>query len=209
MNYFGQKSLSSTLKTLFKILFYISIVVSLLSIVVFLIIYFMDPRAKNILWSFTINGLILSMNNFLGNYHYFILFLNYLLMIPLIWIFKKMCVFFGFLSENIIFTTENFQILKSTGFILLITGLLKSFVNFLSVNGFFNYIQQSRQSLNLRLSFSDPWNFMVKTFDFGNYSIGYSLASEMGIIITGLSIIFFANLFKQALLIKEENDFTI
>lgn len=92
---------------------------------------------------------------------------------------------------------------------ILVIGVLKSIVNFLSVNGFFNFIQQGSQSLHIRLSVMDPWNFMIKTFDFGNYSIGYSLISEMGLIMTGLAILFFAHLFKQALLIKEENDLTI
>jgi len=181
----------------------------ILSVILFFILTNIDAIKTGSIWSFTFNGVHLGGETLPGKHISLIFFLNYLLLIPLVFIFKRMWFFFSSLSEGKIFTPQNFQALRFTGLLIAITGFLKSIVNYVTINGFFSNIPQRDKSLVLRLSFSDPWNFMVKTYNVGDYSIGFSLLSGIGMIFTGLLIMFFAHLFKQALGLKEENDLTI
>lgn len=208
MQYFGKRSLSSAISILLKVIFYLSIIGTTLGFISLIILRFVNFKTSNMFWKFSMSGLTIEMAQEKHFPILILLFYSGIAALGILLVYKLMKLFNNF-SRELVFSNENFQLLRSSGFLIVLLGILKSLMNYINWNIFLNNTDMGTRSFNVHLSLTEPWNIISKTVEMDTYSMSYTMISEPGLIIIGLSILFFSHLFQVALKLKNEIDLTI
>lgn len=210
MKYFGEKSLSSAITTFLKILFYLSIAGTILGILFLSLTRFIkiDSENVNAIWSIGLNGLTITTDR-TNPYPFILILLFSVLAFVCIALIYKLKNLFNNMKKERVFVEENFSLLRTSGFLIIILGFAISLVNFINWNFLINEIVGIGGSIDISINLAEPWKIISRKMELDQFSMSYSLISEPELIITGLSILFFSHLFKKALELKAENDLTI
>lgn len=210
MKYFGVRSLSSKIALFLNIFFYLSIMGTVVGLVILLVMRFANINSDdaNTIWSFALGGLTIQTDKSIP-YPLTLMFLNFFLALFGIALIYKLKNLFNNLKEEQVFIEDNFSLLRTSGLLLILLGFAISIVNFAHWNFLINEVGIIGHSFDVTINLAQPWNIISRKMDFDQYTMSLALISEQGLIIMGLSIVFFSHLFKKALELKAENDLTI